>query len=567
MSSTIQALGTRPPGLPPEVRQRPEWEQLRRSITGRAAMRFGEQLTFDFRELLTDAGLGRDAGLLMWQMVRELQPEVLVGPGFGAMPLLYAMALAALNDGINLQVLMVRDQRKGHNQKRWVEGHRPSARGRRAVLVDDFMRNGSAVGLVERALSADKVPLEICAVALFFDMWEPLGSRQLSQSRFPVHALFTRHDLGLSRDAFDAVPPLMRGSAPDFIGEAPLWWRFGLNRATGYPTKCAPVVWGGGAFVADDASRLWRHDLASGEIDWCLPALSQPHKGVVQLLQAVDDSIVFGCYDGTLTRVLAETGAIVWRWRLDSSIHATPWVDARRGRVYINTEQWNSGHPTGHLQCLDWQSGRPLWKVRHGWWPPGSPALGEQGLVVVATCNDGSLAAWDADDGTLRWRVRTHGLVRGQPLVQADAVVVATEQGRLQCWDLADGGLRWTVRYGKPLWHQFLRAHGDHVLVLDGKWHLSAFDIRSGQLRWLTRLRSPGCWAPVACGGHWVVLSREGHLAVVRPEAEVKVWEGKLPGQYHQPPAVGGGVLLAASSTAGLMAYAVHPDYLSDHGH
>jgi len=528
-------------------------------------MRFGEQLSFDFRELLTDASYARDAGQLMWQMLREQEPEVLVGPGFGATPLLYAIALAALADGANLQVLMVRDQRKGHNQKRWVEGHRPAVRGRRAVVVDDFMQAGSAIGLVDRALTAEKLALDIRSVALFFDMWEPLGSRQLSQSRWPVHALFTRHDLGLSRDAFDAVPPLMKGNAPEFITETPLWWRFGLNHNTGYPTKCAPVIGQGGAFVVDDASCLWRHDLQSGEIDWCVPSLAQPQKGVVQLLQMVGDSLVFGCYDGTLTRVLAATGEIVWRWRIDSSIHATPWIDTERGRLYVNTEQWNGGSPTGHLQCLDWEQGRLLWKVRHAWWPPGSPVLGGIGDVVVAPCNDGSLGAWRASDGEPLWQVKTRGLVRGRPLVLDDAVVVATEQGRLQCWGLLDGEHRWTVRYGKPLWHQFLRAQGDLVLVLDGKWHLSAFDISNGHLRWLTRLRSPGCWAPVPCGDHLVVLSREGHIAVVRPGDEIKVWEGKLPGLYHQPPAVGNGVLLAASSSAGLLAHAIHPAYLPEH--
>ena len=356
--SLTQTLGTRPPGLPPQVRGRSEWERLRREIY-RRGMRFGEQLSFDFRELLTDAGNARDAGVLMWEMLRDLRPEVLLGPGFGATPLLYTIALAALADGVNLQILMVRDRRKGHNQKRWVEGHRPSAEGKRAVVIDDFMRAGSALPLVEKALAADKVKLDIQCVALFFDMWEPLGSRQISVAKYPVLSLFTRHDVGLSRDCFDAVPPLMKGRAPDFIAVDPVWWRFNLNHDIGYPTKCAPIIHGGGAFAADDSSRLWRHDLRTGEVDWCVDSLARPPKGVVQLLQAVDDSLVYGCYDGTVTRVDAASGDIIWRWRIDSSIHATPWVDLGSRRLFINTEQWNGGRPTGHLQCLDWDSGLP----------------------------------------------------------------------------------------------------------------------------------------------------------------------------------------------------------------
>ena len=557
--SLVQLHGRRPPGLAAQLRAQPAWERLRREIY-RRAIRFGTQLSFDFRELLTDAANAHDAGVLLWQMIRPLAPQVLVGPGYGATPLLYATALAALADGHGLQVLMVRDQRKDHNKKRWVEGHHESARGKRAVVLDDFMKSGSALPLVERALAADRIPLQVQAVALFFDMWEPLGSRQVSTARYPVLSLFTRHDIGLSRDCYDAVPPLMKGAAPDFIGAEPRWWRFALNRNNGYATKCAPALLDGGVFVADDRSRLWRHDAATGDIAWCVESLAEPKKGVVQLLQAVDGSIVYGCYDGTLTRVRAADGEILWRWRIDSSIHATPWVDLAAGRVYVNTEQWNDGRPCGHLQCLDWHTGRLLWKQRHGWWPPGSAALSGTHDIVVAPCNDGSLGAWRASTGEPLWKRADAGLVRGRALVVGDRVVSASEDGRLHCRDLHTGEALWRTRYGKPLWHQFLQADAGQVLVLDGKWHLSAFDLASGELCWLTRLRSTGCWRPVRCGRHLVVLSREGHLSVIDPRAQVKVWEGRLPGTFEQPPAVGEGLLVAAG-TSGLLAHDIHPSY------
>jgi outer membrane protein assembly factor BamB/orotate phosphoribosyltransferase len=524
-------------------------------------MRFAGDLTFDFRELLTDAAHARDAGCLMWLLIRDRHPEVLVGPGLGSTPLLYATALAALAEGVNLQILMVRDQRKTHHKKRWVEGHRAAARGKRGVLIDDYMRAGSALPLVERALVDDDVGLDLQCVALFFDMWEPLGSRQISVSTLPVVSLFTRHDVGLSRDCFDAAPPLMAGNSPGFIGDAPAWWRFDLNRDPGHAAKCAPVIHGGGVFVADDASTLWRHDLQTGEVDWRVESLAQPAKGIVQLLQAADGSIVYGCYDGTVSRVDALDGRIVWRWRVDSSVHATPWVDLAHGRVYVNTEQCNEGRPTGHLQCLSWDTGRVLWKRRHGWWPPGSAVLSEDAGLVVATCNDGSLGAWQASSGMPLWNAGTTGLVRGRPLVKGSRVVAATEQGLLHSFALETGEPLWTVPYGKGLWHQFLQSTERHVLVMDDKWHFSAFDLETGELAWMTRLRSAGCWAPVRCGRHFVVLSREGHLAVIDPEREVKLWEGRIPGTYEQAPAVGGGMLLAASRADGLLAYRIDPFY------
>jgi outer membrane protein assembly factor BamB/orotate phosphoribosyltransferase len=558
--SHVQRFGMRPPGLPDEIRHHPAWEALRREIYARA-IHVAKNLSYDFRELLTDASNARLAGQLMWKLLKPLAPQVLIGPGMGATPLLYATALAALEEGENLQVLMVRDKRKHYNQKRWVEGHRQSAQGKRAVFMDDFMSAGSALSLVKEALKAEKVDVDLRAIALFYDTWEPLGSRQISVSVLPVLSLFTRHDVGLSRDCFDAAPPLMKGQAPDFIPAQPAWWRFGLNHSTAYPTKCVPVIAGDAVFVADDKSTLWCHDLHTGHIRWSTPSLAQPHKGVVQLLQHVDHSVVYGCYDGTITRLNAGDGAVQWRWKIDSSIHATPSVDAKNNRLFINTEQWCEGKPRGHLQCLNWQTGRLQWKLPHGWWPPGSTAYCEQAQRVYAPCNDQSLIAADAAYGALVWKTQTRGLVRGRPAVAQGRVLVATEQGYLECFDGASGSSIWSVKYGQSLWHQFLQVAGDCVLVLDGKKHVAAFDLVTGKLRWISRLRSSGCWAPIPYGRYHVVLSRQGNVAVFCPQQEVKIWEGSIPGGYHQPPAVAKGKLVAASTTSGLMAFDIHPYY------
>jgi len=557
---TLQRGGKRPPGLPSHIRQSAEWEALRRQIYTKA-IRLHNSLTYDFRVLLTDARNVQTAGRLMWQLIKPVEPQVLIGPGFGAAPLVFGIALAASEEGVNLQILMVRDKRKGHNQKRWIEGDHEAATGRRAIFIDDFMRHGSALKVVRRALAGEKLTLDLAACALFYDMWDPLVTRQMTLDGFPVVSLFTRHDVALTRDCFDAKSPDMKGAAPEFIARPPRWWRFALNDRKGYPKKCAPLIADGAVYVADDHSTLWKHDLRTGDVVWSVPSVNQPLKGVVQLLQHVDNSIVYSCYDGTLTRVSAADGSVLWRRRIDSSIHATPSVDSVNGRVFVNTEQWNEGHPTGHVQCLSLDSGKVLWKHRHGWWPPGSTAYCARANVVVAPCNDQTLTALDADAGTQLWVAETIGLVRGSPLVRNGFVYAATERGHLYCLDLSTGEVRWERRYGEGLMHVFVIALDDLIFVMDGTWHLHAFDADTGNLRWLCRLRSPGCWCPVVCGDYLVVVSEGGHLAVISPRDEVKVWEGGLPGSYHQPPAVGEGTLVVASNTAGLIAYDIHSFY------
>ncbi len=534
------------------------------------ATKFNDQLNFDFRLLLTQSGFAQLAGQLLWARIKHFEPQVLVAPGFGAMPLAYAIVHAALSEGTSLGVLMVRDKRKNYNQKKWVEGHRPVS-GAKAVVVDDFMSGGSVLDLVDKALLADNIDIQLQAVAIFFDMWEPLGSRQIQLQRLPVIRLFTRHDLGLSRDCYDALPPLMKGSAPDFIGPR-LWWRMALNTPNTYPYRSTPAIADNAVFVADDQSRITRHNAGTGDIEWVCESLARPHKGIVQQLRVHDNSLIYGCYDGTITRLDARTGDILWRWRQDTSVHATPAIDVQGGRLFINTEQWNEGHPFGHLMALDWHSGRLLWQHRHAWWPPGSPAWDADSSTVVASCNDQSLIACHGDTGQVLWRQKTTGLVRGRPLIAYGKVIVATEKGWLHCFDSTDGELVWRKRYGQGLAHQFLAQNGTGVMVFDGKWHWSCFDLDNGDLRWITRLRSPGCWGPVACGPYSLALSKQGHLAVMDLQQQRKLWEGQIRGHYEQPPAIGRVIdpqgnsrhlMAAASNNAGLQVFEIHPYYAS----
>jgi orotate phosphoribosyltransferase len=542
------------------------WEELRQKIVTQT-IHLKENISFDFRLLLTDPKASRQAGYLLWQMIRPFGPNVLIGPGFGAAPLLFATASAALDEGVHLAILMVRDQRKSHNQKKWVEGKRQPDHSR-AVMIDDFMQSGSALPLVKQALQADGHVLKLVAVALFFDMWEPHGSRQISTSRVPVVSLFKRHDIGLTRDCYDAKAPDMQGSHARFIDPEPIWWRFNLNTKKEYPLKSTPTISMGSVFVADDHCRVWRFDALNGEVQWRYDSLANPLKGIVQHLQVLDESIVVACYDGTLTRLAAGDGSIQWRWRLDSSIHATPEIDIPSQRVFINTEQWNDGSPFGHLMALDWSTGEVLWRHAHPWWPPGSPVYSAQANIVVATCNDQSVVALSATDGRLVWRHQTRGLVRGKPAIHSNCVLLATEAGWIHCFDLYTGDLRWESRYGQGNMHQFLHVRGDTVFTLDGRWHLVAFHVKTGEIFWVSRLRSPGNWCPVAWGQYLVVLSREGHLAVFDAQRHLKVWEGSVGIRSRCPPGIGRcgkDILLAvAGQHDGLQTYRIHPEYTPD---
>jgi outer membrane protein assembly factor BamB len=545
------------------VRSDPDWDLLRRRICPEA-IHLTDRVVFDFRRLLTQARWAAMAGRLMWKLIRPLSPEVLIGPGYGASPLLYAIAAEAFKDECRLEVLLVKDNRsKTKSSERWILGRHDKAR-KRTVIVDDFMETGSALEVIERALKEDAVELNLHAFSVFFDMWQPLGSRQISLAKLPVLSLYRRHDIGLSRDAYDAKPPLMKGNHADFIDQ-PLWWRFGLNENNKHPRKSSPVIADNAVFVADDSSTVWRHNAENGDIEWSYESLSRPVKGIVQQLQYADGSLVFGCYDGTITRLDAKTGCVIWRWREDSSVHATPEIDLVNQRLFISTEQWNDGEPFGHLYAMDWNSGKLIWSYEHAWWAPGSPAYDAKTNIVVASCNDQTIVAVDASTGRIVWKISTQGLVRGKPGIGGDRVIVSTEEGYLIAFDIRTGSEIWKCRYGVGNQHQFVHICDDVVIALDGRWHVVAFDIASGEVRWMSRLRSAGTWCPISFGRYFLVLSNEGHLALFDSGSEKKLWEGSIGGTYKQPPAIGssskGSIFAASSNNEGLKVFRIHSDY------
>src|SRR6266568_3746578 len=452
--------------------------------------------------------------------------------------------------------------------------HRPRVRRRAAAFLhrDDRAEGGTLAERPHGEGQAQRTPYEEMGRRRPPAAGEPgdphrrhdalrLGSRQISVSRCPVIPLFRRHDIGLTRDCFDAKPPLMKGGHPPFVARL-LWWRFRLNTHSAYRLKSAPVIADGAVFAADDHCNVWRHDLSDGAIRWQYRSVTDRGKGIIQLLQFADASLVFGCYDGTVTRLDARSGKVIWRVRQDSSIHATPAIDVANRRVFVNTEQWNRGSPLGSLLALDWSTGRLVWRYRHRYWAPGSPCYCADDGIVVATCNDGTLACVDAASGERRWEFRTDGLARGRPVVANGRVYAATESGRLHCVSISSGTEEWTIRYGKGRMHLFPRVQSGCVYLLDGQRHLSAFDQDTGALRWISRLRSNGVWCPVSCGDYLVTLSQGGHLSVFDPRCELKVWEDAIGGIYRQPPAIAEGHLAAASNDDGLKVFKIDDFYL-----
>ena len=224
----------------------------------------------------------------------------------------------------------------------------------------------------------------------------------------------------------------------------------------------------------------------------------------------------------------------------------------------INTEQWNGGHPFGHLQAMDWQTGRLLWSHAHAWWPPGSPVFDAARNAVIATCNDHTVICVDADTGSQRWKQATQGMVRGKPAVGWSA--------RLPCHGKKGGCCVSTSKPGENPLENPLRPRkrppvraGARRRRLRHRWPLALHGIRHPQRR--NPLADPVCAAPptgtpCAAATTGYCFPGRGNSPCSTLVRELKRWEGSIGGRYRQPPAVGttryGTLLAAASNNHGL---------------
>ena len=99
---------------------------------------------------------GEGLALLGVQMLAEVEAEALAVAGLtlGADPLVSAVAMAAAQQGRQLDALIVRKEAKGHGTGAWLEGPLPAAGSTITVLEDVVTTGGSSLKAVNQLRQA-----------------------------------------------------------------------------------------------------------------------------------------------------------------------------------------------------------------------------------------------------------------------------------------------------------------------------------------------------------------------------------------------------------------------------
>lgn len=208
---------------------------------------------------------------------------------------------------------------------------------------------------------------------------------------------------------------------------------------------------------------------------------------------AVNGSVFAAAADGSLMRIDAASGGVVWRINAGSALTAGVGTDGET--VAVAGEK-------GAVLVFD-GNGKFRWKAQATSEILSSPAVG-QGLVIVRSL-DNHIVAYDAGSGTRRWAVQRAIpplTLRAAPgiTISGETAFVALPGGRLSALALSNGGPRWEVAVGDPRGATELERIADTSgtpVVLDNEvcavayqGRIGCFDIATGTARWIKEFSS-----------------------------------------------------------------------------
>ncbi len=196
-----------------------------------------------------------------------------------------------------------------------------------------------------------------------------------------------------------------------------------------------------------------------------------------------EGAVYFGSGDGHLYALDALTGALKWKFRTGSVVHASPAI--ANGTVFVGS--WD-----GYLYALEAVSGKSRWRFQAGTDPQfgnqqgfqSSPAFADG--IVYTGCRDSKVYAIDAKTGGQKWAFSNNGSwVITSPAVYEGSVYFGTsDTGLFLALDAKTGAKAFSMDAKFPVFASPAIANGAaYVGTFEGK--LYAFDLKTHEPLWV----------------------------------------------------------------------------------
>lgn len=182
-----------------------------------------------------------------------------------------------------------------------------------------------------------------------------------------------------------------------------------------------------------------------------------------------------------------------------------------------------------------------------------------QGNVLVASYEDGLVAALNPEDGKSLWTIHLNAAITSAPAASLDSVWIGTMDGLLHRLSLIDGSVQWMFATRGPIYAPPLIS-GDRVYLPSGDGSLYALSLADGSKQWSFETRGQLHATPVLLDGRLFFGSTDGKFYAVSAESGRPVWQdGILTSGAVEAPAlaVNGRVIFGSGDGR---VYALAPD-------
>jgi outer membrane protein assembly factor BamB len=188
-------------------------------------------------------------------------------------------------------------------------------------------------------------------------------------------------------------------------------------------------------------------------------------------------TVYVGSFDHKLYAIDAESGSELWEFEVGGAIVSTPLI--YNDTIYFGSLDqmfYAVDIATGALK-----EGFTPFKADNWFW---GKAVAYNGNIIAASL-DGKLYALDAESGNKLWEAETGGIIRGNPALVNNRVVVGTDEGssrgRVYCYNADTGERSWVYPLEEvdPMYaiHASIGSNGTVVYVHTTNQKIYAFDI------------------------------------------------------------------------------------------
>jgi outer membrane protein assembly factor BamB len=216
----------------------------------------------------------------------------------------------------------------------------------------------------------------------------------------------------------------------------------------------------------------------------------------------------FGSEDHFLYAVDTRNGRLVWKFKTNAAVHSSP-------AVFQNTVYFSSYD--GYFYAVNATNGTGQWKFKTG----GERKVGAKGLWTMKPAgmymedqydfflsspivhskgknhsvyfgsSDGHLYALNAENGQLKWKFKTNGIIHTSPALENDIVYIGSWDTNLYAVDAETGTRKWAFKTGEQPEYHVLEGIQASPSIKNGLVYFGArdgyfyaLDAKTGNLTW-----------------------------------------------------------------------------------